>query len=288
MMSRQFLSAPCPEAEDTYHVFSLRYAHAPGRRVGDNFCRRMPTDGPMQLDYLMFVLHNAHHTILVDTGMSPQTAERLSRPLDFDPIRALAAMGLSADTVDRIILTHMHFDHSGNIDRLPTVPIHIQGEELRFVTGRAMTESAIRWAFDVDEVSDLTRRLHTGTVHVHEGDAGILPGISVHLLPGHSMGMQAVRVKTPRGPVVLAGDVCHYYANFLRREPFSLTLDMLATLRSYDRLWQLAGNDLARIIPGHDPKLRVLYPQEMFDGVQLTALHKPPTQFTAQFLAELG
>ena len=103
----------------------------------------------------------------------------------------------------------------------------------------------------------------------HDGDAAPWPGISLHAVPGHTLGMQAVRVMTPRGPVVLASDSSHFYANLLRRAPFVVTVDARATLRSYDKLMELAGS-IEHIVPGHDPRVRELYPNHDFGGVELT------------------
>jgi glyoxylase-like metal-dependent hydrolase (beta-lactamase superfamily II) len=61
----------------------------------------------------------------------------------------------------------------------------------------------------------------------------------------------------------------------LRRAPFVVTVDAMATLRSYDRLMELAGS-IERIVPGHDPRVRALYPNRDFGGVELTALHEEP------------
>ena len=80
---------------------------------------------------------------------------------------------------------------------------------------------------------------------------------------------------TPRGPIVLASDASHFYANLLRRAPFVVTVDAMATLRSYDKLMELAGS-VEHIVPGHDPKVRALYPNHDFGGVELTALHEDP------------
>ena len=273
------MSNRLPEAEPSedgvYHIYAMCYARAPARRVHDNFIFRDMHDGPMPLDYNLWIVRNAHRTILVDTGFSPRAASERQRPLDFDPVEALARLGIDPAALEHIILTHLHYDHAGNLDRFPNARFHVQDAEVSFATGRCMCEPKIRWAFDVEDVVALVRRIYAERVSFHDGDAAPLPGISLHVLPGHSKGMQAVRVITPRGPVVLASDVSHYYANFLRRSPFILTIDAAQTLQSYQDLIQLAGA-VDRIIPGHDPKVRSLYPSCEIAGVSLVALHENP------------
>ena len=138
-----------------------------------------------------------------------------------------------------------------------------------------MCEAHLRFPFDVEDVVTLIRNNFAGRVQFHEGDASPIPGISLHLVPGHTQGMQAVRVLTTRGPVVLASDAAHFYANYLRRSPFSLTVDALTTLRSYDTLTSIAGS-VDHLIPGHDPLVRSLYPRLVVAGIELSVLHLEP------------
>ena len=280
------LPDPAPSEDDIYQVFALCFAKGKTRRTRDNFLWRDMHDGPMPLDYNLWILRNAHRVVLVDTGFGQRAADARARPLEIDPIEALRRIGIDPDAIEDIILTHLHFDHAGNIGRFARARFHIQDAEMGFATGRCMCEPQIRWAFDVEDVTELVRHLYAERVCFHDGDATPLPGISVHVLPGHSAGIQAVRVMTERGPVVLASDVSHYYANFLRRAPFFLTIDAAATLRSYQALMALAGA-VDRIIPGHDPKVRALYPSLVCNGIRLSALHAQPRPHDADGMARL-
>ncbi len=268
---------PVPEGtrDDVYHVYSLCFGQAAERRVHENFMRRDMHDGPMPLDFNVWILHNAHRTVLVDTGFSQRAASERGRKIDFDPVAALSRLGISADAVEDIILTHLHFDHAGNIDRFGKARFHVQDAEVAFATGRCMCEGNLRFPFDVEDVVALVRHTYAERVCFHDGDAQPLPGISLHLVPGHTQGIQAVRVMTPRGQIVLASDSMHFYANLLKRSPFSITVDAMTTLRSYDKLMSLAGT-VERIIPGHDPRVRGLYPSHLVGGIELAALHEVP------------
>ena len=93
---------------------------------------------------------------------------------------------------------------------------------------------------------------------MYDEDADIAPGITLHRLPGHTDGLQVVRVPTRRGIVVLASDASHFYENFARRSPFPICYSEPDTLMSHDRLEQLADSE-DHIIPGHDPLVRELY-----------------------------
>jgi glyoxylase-like metal-dependent hydrolase (beta-lactamase superfamily II) len=94
----------------------------------------------------------------------------------------------------------------------------------------------------------------------HDGTAEIAPGISVHLIGGHTGGLQIIRVPTARGWVVLAGDATHYWANIRTRNPFPLVVDVARMLEGYKIAESLAdGPD--HIIPGHDPLVLTRFPR---------------------------
>jgi glyoxylase-like metal-dependent hydrolase (beta-lactamase superfamily II) len=241
----------------------------------------------MPMDFFVWIVSNKFRTILVDSGFGARAAAAKGRALDIDPIDAIAKLGIDPDKIEDVIITHLHFDHAGNMDRFGRARFHVQDAEAAYATGPCMCEPFARAPFDVEDVVTFVRRLYADRVVFHNGEASPFPGISVHALPGHSAGIQAVRVMTPRGPVLLASDVSHYYANFLRRLPFRLTIDVGATQRSHAQLVKIAGS-VDRIIPGHDPRVRSLYRNYVVNGVEVIALHEPPRPHTLDELMRLS
>lgn len=244
---------------ESYEILALKYGRHAKRTRADNFMSPDDHAAPQPIDYFVWVIRNASRTILVDTGFDHAEAKLRDRVLDREPVEALALLGIAADSIADVVVTHLHYDHAGTLDRFPAARFHIQEAEMAYATGRCMCEEAMRKPFSVEHVCGLVRKVYSGRVRFHDGDGEIAPGVSVHKCPGHSKGIQSVRVMTAGGPVVLASDVIHLYENLERRKPFSITVDVEATLRSYDRLEALAG-ERARIVPGHDPLVLERYP----------------------------
>jgi len=96
-------------------------------------------------------------------------------------------------------------------------------------------------------------------VRFHDGDAELAPGISLHYIGGHTMGLQVVRVATRRGWLVLASDASHFYANMEQVRPFPIVYNVAEMVEGYERLRALADSP-AHIIPGHDPLVLERYP----------------------------
>ena len=266
---------PGPDDPALYHIYSLCYGRVRDRRIPDNFMRRDLHDGPMPLDFNVWIVRSRHRTVLVDTGFGARAAAERGRPLDMDPMEGLARIGILPEEVTDAILTHMHFDHAGNLDRLKRARLHIQDREVAFATGRCMCHWALRAPFDVEDVVNLVRCTYAERVCHHDGTGHPFPGISVHALPGHSRGLQGVLVATPRGKVLLASDATHCYANVAGRAPFALTVDAADTLQSYEAMLRLVPG-IEHIIPGHDPLVREFYPSVEVNGIELTVLHATP------------
>jgi hypothetical protein len=67
------------------------------------------------------------------------------------------------------------------------------------------------------------------------------------------MGLQAMRVWTRKGWVVLAADAAHLYANIDRALPFPVVYNVADMLEGHKTLLRLADGVINRVIPGHDP-----------------------------------
>ena len=117
----------------------------------------------------------------------------------------------------------------------------------------------MRFPFEEDDVVAMVRRVYRGRVVFHDGDEEIAPGMSVHHVGGHTMGMQIVRVDTRRGTVVLASDASHYYANMERGLPYPIAYNTAEVIDGYRRAYALASSR-EHVIPGHDPLVLDRYP----------------------------
>ena len=168
-------------------------------------------------------------------------------------------LGVEAAAVRDVVITHLHYDHVGNFDLFPMATFHLQDDEMRYATGRHMRHELFSGAFDVEDIVGMVRNVYRGRVQFHDGDATVFPGISVHRIGGHTMGLQVVRVATRRGWVVLASDASHFYANMEQVRPFPIVYSVADMVAGYARLRALAESP-QHIVPGHDPKVMERYP----------------------------
>ena len=242
-------------------VFALKYAERNSRVRGDSFVFDDHPAAPHGMDYFVWLLDNGERRILVDTGYDAAEAERRDRPIIQDPTDVLRDFGVAPESLDTVIVTHLHYDHAGGLDRYPNARFHVQAGEMQFATGPCMCHDTLRMPFTADHVCELVRHLYDGRVVFHEGSGEVAPGVSVHRVGGHSRGLQVVQVHTANGPLCLASDASHYYENFIERKPFPIVVDVEDMLTGYDTIQSLAAS-AERVVPGHDPLVRAFYPQQ--------------------------
>lgn len=245
-----------PEA--IYEVMALRYATRPALRR-DNFLGGDPHDGDMPMDYFIWVVRNADRTILVDTGFNEDMAASRGRILLRRPTQCLEMVGIAPDSIREIIITHLHNDHVGTFGDYPNAIFHLQDDEMSFATGRHMCHARLRRSYEVSHITGMVGMVFNDRVVFHKGNDEIAPGITVHQIGGHSPGLQAVRVMTKRGWLVLASDASHYYEHFETQRCFPVVVNVAELLEGYKTLLRLAESP-QHIIPGHDPLVLRRYP----------------------------
>jgi glyoxylase-like metal-dependent hydrolase (beta-lactamase superfamily II) len=260
-----------------YELHAIKYGELNARKRSDLFVGGDPHDGRIDMDYFLWVAIGPERVCVVDTGFGPEVAARRGRRFIQSPVESLAILGVDAGEVDDVVITHMHFDHAGNFELFPNARFHVQDREMAFVTGRQMTHGFMRGAYEVDDVVRMVRAVYGDRVVFHDGDAAIAPGLEIFLIGGHTRGLQAVRVATARGEVVLASDSSHYYENFEAGRVFSIVDSAAEVLEGYRRLIDLAARP-ELIVPGHDPLVMRRYPlsHERLKGIAVR-LDKEPT-----------
>jgi ribonuclease BN (tRNA processing enzyme) len=174
-------------------------------RGAQAFHRRRSARCAVAMDCFVWLIRNAERTFVVDTGFTAEVAARRKREFIRAPKEGLALLGVKADAVRDVIITHMHYDHVGTFFDFPNAVFHIQDDEMSFVTGRYMRHARFAHSFEPDDVVGMVRMLFKGRVVFHKGAEDLAPGLSLHHIGGAP---QCNRCGFTRGvaQVVLASD----------------------------------------------------------------------------------
>ena len=143
---------------------------------------------------LGYLIDHPGGLLLLDTGMGrhPEVDAHYQprrRPLG----AALAAAGARTEDVRFVANCHLHFDHCGGNPALAGRPVFTQRVELE--TARTAEN------YTLPELVDAAGLRY----EVLDGEAEVLPGVTVLPTPGHTAGHQSVVVRRQDGTVVIAG-----------------------------------------------------------------------------------
>ncbi len=140
--------------------------------------------------------------LLLDTGLGEKWQPDEIGLLDFEEPRRLLTelekVGVGVSDIDIVILTHLHYDHSGGVTQrtpsslAPTFTnalYYVQETELSYAQRPQLRHK------DDYRKEDFEPIIASGQLVAVNGAQTIIPGVEVHLAPGHSPGHQVVVVK---------------------------------------------------------------------------------------------
>jgi len=203
----------------------------------------------MQSPFLSFLIQADEGNILVDTGLSPEDIEMMSRmgPVTMTEEHYLPArlkeVGLSLEDISMVVMTHLHGDHVGWLSHLRNAEVIVQKEEYKFATD---PPPYVRYVSERFNSPDIKWRFV-------DGDHVIMPGLTVLFSPGHTAGCQSVMVDLPKfGSILLVGDSGFLLENFQRELIPASFYDQKEALLSIKRLNMWSQVRDAAIFPSHD------------------------------------
>src|SRR2546430_10698015 len=112
-------------ADQEYELFAIRYATRDARRT-DHFIGGDPHDGPMPMDYFMWVARGGGRTFVIDTGFNAEGSKKRKRTFLRCPVETLSAFGIDVDAFGVGILPPLHYNHAGNFHRSPNPRFSLQ------------------------------------------------------------------------------------------------------------------------------------------------------------------
>ena len=135
-----------------------------------------PHHSGLAMDYFVWVARNELHTVVMDTGFDQAAARERGRQLLLEPGEGLRRLGVDCAEVRHVIITHLHYDHAGNLPLFPRARFHLQDREMAFATGRHMAHPFFAHAYELEGVLSVVRLAYGARVQFHDGDAEIVPG----------------------------------------------------------------------------------------------------------------
>ncbi|MFI5953940.1 N-acyl homoserine lactonase family protein [Cryptosporangium sp. NPDC051539] len=209
-------------------------------------------DGPIGMDYFVWVIRNARRTILVDTGFSAHGGAVRGRDTVQTPDELFERLDVGEQPT--VLITHAHYDHIGNLDRFPGAPVVLARREFEFWTGPLRRKPLFHHSVEETELDHLARVVADGRATLFDGAYQVAPGVELLEVGGHTPGQSVVTVATSAGPVLLASDAVHYYEEYEREMPFTSVADLVGMYTAFGRIRSLVdAGEVEHVVAGHDP-----------------------------------
>jgi N-acyl homoserine lactone hydrolase len=218
-------------------------------------------EGSIRVPVPVFFIDHPKGRVLFDTGMHPDAGPdpegRLGALSGFFAVELapdenvaarLAALDVDAQRIDRVILSHLHFDHAGGAALLPNARLVVQKKEWE---AGGDDDIRARCSFDARDY----RLGHD--LELVDGEHDVFGDGRVVCLPthGHTPGHQSLRLRLDDGrEVVVCADACYLERNLDEMKLPGVVFDKATMTKSLERLAALRAGG-ASMIFGHDPLL---------------------------------
>ena len=200
--------------------------------------------------------------ILVDTGLGAAYDEKFAFLYGVDKsetelLRSLAAAGVEAADINKVILTHLHFDHAGgncfpqgNGEFKPTFPNAVY----------YINQGELAYAKEPDPRSKPSYLPHTweplekrGQIGLISGDEEVAPGVTILSAPGHTPNHQIVKVQSGGLTACFLADLVPTPSHLKTHYVMGFDLDALTAMKNKERVLKQAQAENWLLIFEHSP-----------------------------------
>lgn len=201
--------------------------------------------------------------ILFDTGSNMHSMEKgywdeniqelyqLNQSIEQNIEIQLATCGVRKEEIKTIVLSHMHFDHTGNLKLFKNAKVYAPKADVEFAKA-AFKKGDATAAFGYHKV-DLDLPIRYELV---EKDFELAKGVEVICLPGHSPGVLGLVVHLAGGTMIFPMDAV--YTKEIYGPPAKasgLVFNRVEYFASIEKVRSLAQKYRAKVIPAHDSEV---------------------------------
>lgn len=222
---------------------------------------------------IFLIEHPGAGPFVVDTGLDPRLIDRPRESVGalgarlyairMTPDQAASELvrsaGVDPETIELVVMTHMHFDHAGGVAQFPNATFAVSEQEWRIANDKGVMQGyyhnyfhpEFAWRtidYDADAIASFDSFGRSVDLF---GDGSV----RLVFTPGHSMGHQSLILRLADGQeCLLCGDAACEVATIKDTLIPAIMADEHLFRRSLTELQQyLEPRPSAVVIPGHDP-----------------------------------
>ena len=210
----------------------------------------LDADGRLRVPVGAFVVRSGDVTVLLDAGVGPTDDPMFSGA---ELLTNMAAGGVHPDDIDVVVVSHLHADHAGWLDRdgAPTFP------------NATIRIGAADWVHFVEQAGGGRRRaarlrsIESRVELIDRDGTAIAPGITTRATPGHTPGHTSTVLSSGGERLIVLGDALHCPAQLTESEwQFFYDVDRPLASRTRAELLREADDPHTTLLPAHFPGMR--------------------------------
>jgi glyoxylase-like metal-dependent hydrolase (beta-lactamase superfamily II) len=251
------------ELSSGFEVIQVKYGERMTRKsvvLNDYFAYGEP-DGDLHMEYNFWVFRREGATILLDTGYDIPARDWLGEiPVKATP-DGLALLGIDPAAVSMVITSHFHYDHIGYLGLFTNAEVVSGAAEYDYWFGKWRNDD-LEGEFTVEnDLRVVETAEREGRLRLVQEPTEIVRGITVYPVGGHCPGELLTLVNSRRNPLIMAVDAAHFYEQIEHEWPFFAFTSLSEMRAALSFMNKLAAEKGATIVPGHDGRVRLKYPQ---------------------------
>ncbi len=225
---------------------------------------RVPPDARGRVTLAMRpLLIRGSRTMLIDAGLGDKEDARfcdiygVERATHLE--HALAEAGITADAIDVVVATHLHFDHAGGFTvRDAAGRVRPRFPRAQYVVRRGEWEVA-NHTHERNRASyrpaNFLPLAEAGLLSLVDDDATVMPGVRLERTPGHTAHHQSIWIESRGQHAVFIGDLIPTTAHVPEAWIMGYDLYPVDTLVHKKQLLQTAEERAALLLFEHDPRV---------------------------------
>ncbi len=256
------LIAGCSRApeETMWRVYALEYGLSEGY-PRSSMVRDAPPEEKSTMSWQAWLIRNDRRTILVDTGFGQESVARKWKLTYFQKVpELLAHLSIPPEDITDVVLTHLHWDHAGNMAPYNNATYWVQKSEMEWARKMVNEKRPRRGGVRLEDVRMLAALERAGRVRYVSGDWEIAPGVAVHEGGKHTGGTQWVHItRQPGEHIALASDNAYVYENIDRLVATGACISPKENVKALEMMVEKVPTRKF-IIPGHNHMVMTRFP----------------------------
>lgn len=199
--------------------------------------------------------------ILIDTGMGNKWDEKSRNIYRIDPTieleQTLELNGVKAGEITDVLLTHLHFDHTGGSTKEVNGKLIPAFPNARYFVQKKNFEWALNPS-DRDKGSYIKENFEPlvkeGVLNLIDGEINFDENISFRIINGHTFAQQMIKISDSSNTVLYCADLMPFVSQI--RIPYVMGYDLqpMITVQEKKKYLQLAADENWYLYFGHDPQ----------------------------------